>query len=275
MKKVLFSANVFRHFTSFHIPYMKMLMEKGYEVTAIANEDYGGHKEQLQTLGIKTIDIPLSRNPLSPENVRTYQILKKVLNEGNYDIVHVHTPVAAFLTRLAFRHVKQGKLIYTAHGFHFFKDAPLQNWLLYFPLERIAAPFTDLLVTTNKEDTKTAVRLGIPAQKIKHIKGVGVEVNNPPLSEEEKNELRRSLNLSQDNCVITFVAEMNDNKNQMFLLRNWKAIKEKAPHAVLLFCGIGPKLEDYKRYVESEGLEDIQFLGFRRDVPKILQILIS
>ncbi|TDM12389.1 glycosyltransferase family 4 protein [Macrococcus lamae] len=272
MKKILFSANVFRHFTSFHLPYMKMLMAKGFEVVAIANEDYGGHKEQLETIGIRCIAIPLSRNPLSRNNFKSYRILKNTIKNESFDIIHVHTPVAAFLTRLAFRNVNDGKLIYTAHGFHFFKDAPLVNWLIYFPLEKLAAPYTSLLITTNKEDTVTAKKLGFNNDRLKHIKGVGVEVDNPPLSLEEKQQLKESLNITDDQCVITCVAEMNNNKNQMFLLRNWKAIKERAPHAVLLFAGIGPNLDSYQQYVVENELQDIQFLGFRKDVPKLLQI---
>ncbi len=272
MKKILFSANVFRHFTSFHVPYMKMMMTKGFEVVAIANEDYGGHKEQLELMGIRCIDIPLSRNPLAPQNLTAYRILKKTLEEESFDIVHVHTPVAAFLTRLANRHVPGGKLIYTAHGFHFFKDAPLLNWLIYFPLEKIAAPYTDLLITTNKEDTRTAKKLGLNHEQITHIKGVGVEVNNPPMTADEKQQLKQSLNLTDDQCIIICVAEMNHNKNQMFLLRNWQAIKARAPHAVLLFAGIGPNLENYEQYARDNQLADVHFLGFRKDVPKLLQI---
>lgn len=272
MSKILFSANVYRHLTAFHMPYLKMLVDRGDEVMAIGNEDYGGHKEMLEAIGVKCIDVPLSRNPLSPANFKTYQIMRELFKNEKFDLIHVHTPVAAFLTRLAHRDVPYGKMIYTAHGFHFFKDAPLQNWLMYFPLEKVNVNHTDLLVTTNMEDTETAKKLGFNEQNMLHIKGVGVEVDNPELSSIEKEDLRKSLNISKDNCVITYVAEMNDNKNQMFLLRNWKKIKERAPHAVLLFCGIGPNLDQYKAYVAENELEDIQFLGFRRDVPQILQV---
>ncbi|WP_414056009.1 glycosyltransferase family 4 protein [Macrococcus equi] len=272
MKKVLFSANVFRHFTSFHTPYMKMLMDKGYEVYAIANEDYGGHKEQLDALGIHTIKVPINRNPLSKDNVESLKILKNTMENEDFDIVHVHTPIAAFLTRLAKPKDMQGKLIYTAHGFHFFKDAPLKNWLLYFPLEKLTAAKTDLLITTNKEDTVTARKLGFTDENLVHIKGVGVEIDHPKLTDSEKLSLRNDLGLKVSDKVIIFVAEMNDNKNQIFLLRNWKKIKEQVPDAVLLFAGIGPNLEQYEEYSAENALKDVHFLGFRKDVPNLLQI---
>ncbi|MCG7420226.1 glycosyltransferase family 1 protein [Macrococcus epidermidis] len=272
MKKVLFSANVFRHFTAFHTPYMKMLMDKGYEVYAIANEDYGGHKEQLDQIGVHTIEVPINRNPLSTDNLKSYQILKETMKSEDFDIVHVHTPIAAFLTRLAKPAHMKGKLIYTAHGFHFFKDAPLMNWLLYFPLEKMTAAKTDLLITTNNEDTVTAKRLGFSNDNLIHIKGVGVEIDHPQLTDEEKLNLRTELGLSSSDKVIICVAEMNDNKNQMFILQNWNNIKEAVPEAVLLFAGIGPNLELYEQYKTNNHLKDVHFLGFRRDVPNLLQI---
>lgn len=272
MKKVLFSANVFRHFTSFHTPYMKMLMDKGYEVYAIANEDYGGHKDQLETLGVHTIEVPINRNPLSKDNYTSLKILKDTMSKEDFDIVHVHTPIAAFLTRIAKPKDMRGKLIYTAHGFHFFKDAPLKNWLMYFPLEKLTAGKTDLLITTNNEDTITAKRLGFTDDNLVHIKGVGVEIDHPKLSNEEKQALRNELQLKDTDKVIICVAEMNNNKNQMFLLKNWNKIKEQEKDAVLLFAGIGPNLERYEAYAKENGLKDVHFLGFRRDVPNLLQI---
>lgn len=272
MKKVLFSANVFRHFTAFHTPYMKMLMDKGYEVYAIANEDYGGHKEQLDQIGVHTIEVPINRNPLSIDNLKSYQILKATMSDEDFDIVHVHTPIAAFLTRLAKPRHMNGKLIYTAHGFHFFKDAPLTNWLLYFPLEKMTAAKTDLLITTNNEDTVTAKRLGFTNDNLIHIKGVGVEIDHPKLTNTEKINLRTELGLTSESKVIICVAEMNDNKNQMFILKNWNKIKEEVPEAVLLFAGIGPNLEAYEHYTTENNLKDVHFLGFRRDVPNLLQI---
>ncbi|WP_414051198.1 glycosyltransferase family 4 protein [Macrococcus animalis] len=272
MKKALFSANVFRHFTAFHTPYMKMLMNKGYEVYAIANEDYGGHKEQLESIGIHTIQVPINRNPLSKDNLMSLKILKETMKNEDFDIVHVHTPIAAFLTRVAKPKNMNGKLIYTAHGFHFFKDAPLKNWLMYFPLEKLTAGKTDLLITTNNEDTVTAKRLGFTEDNLVHIKGVGVEIDHPKLSDDDKLNLRNELGLNVTDKIIICVAEMNDNKNQMFLLENWSKIKQKVPDAVLLFAGVGPNLEKYEAYKTKYELKDIHFLGFRRDVPNLLQI---
>lgn len=272
MKKVLFSANVYRHLTAFHMPYMRMLLDKGFEVYAIANEDYGGHREKLEEIGVKTIDVPINRNPFSFDNAKSLKIIKNTLRTMEFDIVHVHTPIAAFLTRLAKPKNMKGKLIYSAHGFHFFKGAPLLNWLLYFPLERITAPKTDLLITTNNEDTVTAKKLGFTNENLIHIKGVGVEIDNPILSETEKENLRQELGIKQNDKIIICAAEMNDNKNQMFLLRNWNKIKMNVPNAVLLFAGRGPNLGKYEEYKNANGLKGVYFLGFRNDIPNLLQI---
>ncbi|OCS87063.1 glycosyltransferase family 4 protein [Caryophanon latum] len=267
--KVLFVASVYRHLTAFHIPFMEYFQKEGYEVYAagIGDED----KAILEAHNISCIDIPFSRSPFSSDNVKAYKQLKKLFKEMKFDLVHVHTPVAAFLTRAAFRKSDYGKILYTAHGFHFFKGAPLQNWLIYYPLERLAARWTDHLITINEEDYNNAKKF-LPAHKVSLTHGVGVEPSKIELTEEEKRELKASLNLRKDSIVISYVAELNDNKNHIFLFNNWKEIKAVTPQYELLVIGTGEKEAELKRIVAERDLKDIHFLGFRRDVPKLLKI---
>lgn len=268
--KVLFVASVYRHLTAFHIPFMEYFQKEGYEVYAagIGDED----KAILEAHNISCIDIPFSRSPFSSDNVKAYKQLKKLFKEMKFDLVHVHTPVAAFLTRAAFRKSDYGKILYTAHGFHFFKGAPLQNWLIYYPLERLAARWTDHLITINEEDYNNAKKKFLPAHKVSLTHGVGVEPSKIELTEDEKRELKASLNLREDSIVISYVAELNDNKNHIFLFNNWKEIKAATPQYELLVIGTGEKEEELKRIVAERDLKDIHFLGFRRDVPKLLKI---
>ncbi|KAA1039308.1 glycosyltransferase family 4 protein [Macrococcus equipercicus] len=272
MVNVLFSAGVYRHIAVFHIPYIKLLQEKGYDVYVASTEDYGNSKEKLEQLNVKCIDIPYNRNPLSIDNYIAYKGITELFKRIKFDIIHVHSPVAAFLVRGARKYVPNGKMIYTAHGFHFFKGAPLKNWLFYFPLELINVKNTDVLITINSEDTETAKKLGFPEYKVVHINGVGVDIDIDSFSEEAKRSLKQALKISEEKCIITYVAEFNNNKNHMFLLRNWKKIKEQAPNAVLLLAGLGPNVKMYKNYIEQEELADIQFLGYRDDMDNILQI---
>lgn len=267
--KILFVASVYRHFTAFHIPYMQYFQSQGYEVWAAGtgNED----KEKLQQLNITCVDIPFSRSPLSTQNITAYQALKKLFHEERFDLVHVHTPVAALLTRAAFRNIKHGKMFYTAHGFHFFEGAPKQNWLIYYTAEKIAAKWTDQLITINDEDYKNAQKL-LPVEKISYVHGVGVEFDAQQLTLSEKNELRAQLGLSADAVVISCVAELNHNKNHQFLLRNWQQLKQENPNIELLLIGTGENEQPLQEYVAQHQLDGVHFLGFRRDVPRLLQI---
>ncbi len=267
--KVLFVASIYRHLTAFHIPYIEYFQSKGYEVWAsgMGKED----RMILEEYGVSCIDIPFSRSPLNSGNINAYKTLKKLFRTEQFELVHVHTPVAALLTRAAFRSSKQGKIIYTAHGFHFFEGAPKQNWLIYYSVEKLAARWTDHLITINEEDYQNAHKL-LPVNKISYVHGVGVELVSVSLKLEEKISLRQELGLRDYSVVIACIAELNNNKNHQFLLRNWSVLKELCPDLELLLIGTGEKEVELKEFVKIERLSDVHFLGFRRDVPNLLKI---
>ncbi|WP_342559439.1 glycosyltransferase family 4 protein [Metasolibacillus sp. FSL K6-0083] len=271
--KILFVASVYRHLTAFHIPYIQYFQQLGYKVYAAgAGEDEQNlEKQNLEKLNVTCIDIPFSRGPLSLQNIIAYRKLQQLFVQERFDLVHVHTPVAALLTRGAFRKSRHGKIVYTAHGFHFYKGAPKQNWLIYYPAEKIAAKWTDHLITINEEDFHNAQKL-LPKDKVSFVHGVGVEFAETQFSKEQQQQLRRQLGLADDAITVAYVAELNDNKNHQFLLNNWRKIKDHTPQFELLIIGSGDKEEQLKDYVKNEELKDIHFLGYRRDVPKLLQI---
>ena len=269
--KVLFVASVYHHLTSFHIPFMKHLQSKGYEVWAAGAEDEEVKKE-LSSLGFYCVDIPFNRHPIRKENLDAYRKLKNLFREEDFELVHAHTPVASVLCRFAFRNSENGQIVYTVHGFHFFKGAPLLNWIIYYQLERFTARWTDYLLTINSEDYERAMKMGYPKDRIRYVRGVGVERNEVQLSNQEKFELKRELGLAEDAIVISYIAELNKNKNHQFLLRNWKKIKCENPKAALLIIGDGSMSAEFKRLLANEKLHDIHLLGHRKDVDKLLNI---
>lgn len=262
---ILFVATVYRHLVNFHIPYMEYFQKQGYKVYAISNVDED--RELLMNLGIQCIDIPFSRNPFSLKNIAAYRELKVLFNKKQFELVHVHSPISALLTRLVYRKYDK-PIVYTAHGFHFFRGAPKQNWFIYYPLERIAARWTDHLFVMNTEDYNNAQKF-IAADRLSLVHGVGVEFINQPM---DLDELKNSLNLSEEAVVVSYVAELNANKNHHYLLRNWETIKKQCPETVLLIIGAGELNEELREYVKAHQLEDVQFLGHRRDVEHLLQL---
>lgn len=265
--KVLFCASVDYHFKAFHIPYLKWFKEQGWEVHVAAKGD----------IDIPCIDekfqIPIQRSPFKKENIKAYQELKTIINKNQYQIIHCHTPLAGVLTRIASRKTrKKGtKVIYTAHGFHFCKGAPVLNWMIYYPIEKLLAPLTDCLITINEEDYNLAKRR-LNANEIEHVYGVGVDTSLfAPVTFKRKNELRESFGYHPDDFLMFYAAEFNKNKNQKFLIKALSLIKDQAPHARLLLAGEGSLLEKCKKLASELEVEHmVHFLGFRTDIDSLL-----
>ena len=161
MKKVLFVATVVKtHIMEFHIPYLKMFQDMGWETAVAARNDYEDPADCKIPFCDTYYDIPFERLPWKAANIKAYRELKAIIDREHFDIIHCHTPVGAMIARLAARDArKRGtKVIYTAHGFHFFKGAPVKNWLMFYPAEWLLAPLTDVLVTINNEDYAVAKR---------------------------------------------------------------------------------------------------------------------
>jgi len=193
-KRVLFCATIDEHFTSFHIPYLKWFKEQGWEV----------HVAAAGYLDIPYVDkkyhISIQRSPFKTKNLKAYKELKKIIDQNQYALIHCHTPMGGVLTRLAaIKARRQGtKVIYTAHGFHFCKGAPLMNWLVYYPIEKILAYFTDCLLTINEEDFALA-KNHFKAKRIDHIHGVGVNTEQfAPVLEFHKLVLRAQYHYQND-----------------------------------------------------------------------------
>ncbi|UPM54175.1 glycosyltransferase family 4 protein [Gottfriedia acidiceleris] len=269
-KKVLFCATVDYHFTAFHMPYIKWFKDNGWEVHIAA------HGENNIYYVDKKFNLPIQRSPFNFKNVRALKDLKNIINENNYEIIHCHTPMGGILTRLAARKSRvrgTTKLIYTAHGFHFCKGAPILNWLLYYPIEKFMAPLSDCLITINKEDYELSNR-SFNVKKIVHIHGVGIDTEDfKPIDELNKKVARESFGYQPDDFLLFYAAEFNKNKNQQFLLNSLALIKDELSNVKLLLAGDGALLNECKQLANQLGISHmVYFLGFRKDIKDILPI---
>lgn len=270
MGKVLFVATVYTHLAAFHIPFMRLLQSWGYEVHAAASRAEG-HKEEVEAAGVTCWDIPFARSPVSPKNLTAYRKLKGLLSRERFDLIHVHTPMAAWLGRLAARRTRQGPVLYTAHGFHFYKGAPWHYWLFYYTAERIAARWTDGLIVMNGEDLARAKKMGFrEGENLFYVHGVGVDFDRFGPANESAASIRKELGVGDQDVVVTCVAEFTANKNHMFLLAAWKKVVSKVPHAHLFLVGDGQLRAAMEQIVSREGIPNVHFLGFRNDVPQFL-----
>jgi glycosyltransferase EpsD len=270
--KILYVTTISNTVNAFLIPHIEFLIKSGHQVDVAFNCMQDADPKLIE-LGCKVYNINFSRSPLNRNNFSSYRNIKSLVLKERYDLVHTHTPIASFITRLACRNIKGLKLLYTAHGFHFFKGAPLKNWLIYYPLEKIAAKYTDAIITINEEDYKLAKSL---KQKNSAYKIPGIGVNLEKFSQGDdsnKRRLRIEYGLKDDDFLLFYAAELNYNKHQDLLINGLSYLKFKKPSIKLLLAGEGPFLNRYRDQVKKLKLEqNVHFLGYREDIPNLLKM---
>ncbi|WP_418527757.1 glycosyltransferase, partial [Phascolarctobacterium faecium] len=254
-KKVLFVATVVKtHINTFHLPFLKMFKEHGWEVHVAAKNDFVDEPCIIPNCD-HHFDMEFVRGPFSQRNIAAYKQLKQIIETNHYDIIHCHTPVAGVLTRLAARTAKGTTVIYTAHGFHFYQGAPLINWLVYYPVERVCGKFTDKLITINQEDYHRANSWRLRNNgKIYYVPGIGVDLEEIQNISINKVQKKKETGISNDVKVLLSVGELNKNKNHEIIIRVLSKLTNK--NFIYLICGNGELKEYLKNLAKELGVSD-------------------
>ena len=271
--KILYVTTISNTVNAFLVPHIKMLIGMGHKVDVAFNVEQKV-KPEIKEIGCVVHEVPFTRTPFSKDNIKAYRILKRIIITEKYGIVHTHTPIASAITRLACRNMRNVKVFYTAHGFHFFKGAPILNWLVYYPIEKLLSRFTDVLITINDEDYNLSINRKFKANKIEHVKGVGVNINKfSPQTSEKKQKLRRTYNYTDKDFILIYVGELSYRKHQDFLISAVSVVKRDIPNIKLLLVGEGDLYGDYKKLITLLRVENnVELLGYRRDVPDLMSI---
>ena len=274
MKKVLFVASVAGHIKNFHTPYLKLFKDKGYTTYVAANWTLK-ENEKIDFCD-NFIQLPIERKPFSLKNIKAIFKLKKLLKVEKFDIIHCHTPMGSVVARLAAKEARKNgtRVIYTAHGYHFYKGAPFINWLLYYPVEKWLAKYTDTQITITQEDFDLAKKkFKIKDLNLVHGVGLDEEKFNILISNEEKENLKQELKIDDKSVVCTYVAELNKNKNQQLLIKAIKRLKDDNNNVTLLLVGKGKYEQKLLKLIKKLNLEEnVKLLGYRSDIVKILSI---
>lgn len=257
---------------SFLLPFADHYRARGWQVDALAA---GAANDRAVTQRVnRAFDIEWARNPLSPRNLAAVRRIRAVVQQGAYDIVHVHTPVAAFVTRFALRHMSRPVVIYTAHGFHADRTAPAWANLLFRTLERVAGRWTDHLVTINDADYALAQRDQLVAPGRLHAHpGIGVDLRHyRALAPAQRRSARRALDVPDRRSMFAVVGEFIPRKRQRDVIDAVQQIVSRgATPPCVLFLGDGPTRVALEQRVASLGLsEHVRFLGYRTDVAEIV-----
>ena len=269
--KILQVTTVATTLNAFLLPYAKAFKALGWQVDAAAEgvNNFPG----VIAAHDNVYNIDFCRNPLKVKQLFASVIqVRRLIKRNGYDIVHVHTPIAAFLTRLAAVGLRNTKIFYTAHGFHYINTNTKVKNLIFYLAEKIASFKTDHLFVINNEDYRFAVDKKIASKdKVTKIYGIGVDESLYQFNAEMRNQKRQQINVEND-FVILQIAELNHNKNQQQVLHALAKLKQQQlGEFKYILAGVGPELQQLELLTKQLNLtDDVQFLGFRNDVQDLI-----
>ena len=271
--RILYVTTISLTMNSFFKPHIDMLVREGHQVDIACNYNDLPLDKLYSDLGCIFYQIDFSRSPLSKSNLKAYGQLKKVIENGNYDIVHCHTPNAAVITRLVsgrFRRKNGLKVFYTAHGFHFYKGAPKLNWMVYYPIEKFCSRFTDKLITINKEDYELA-KTKFKAKEVHYVPGVGIDLSRFENVQVDRSAKRREIGVPDDAILLFSVGELNENKNHQVIIRALAKLNNPKLHYAI--AGVGDNRDCLLMLSEELGVsEQVHLIGYRKDVAELYAI---
>ena len=275
MGKILFVSNISNRISSFVTASISAAHNLNIDFFQIANWQ-NASKEQIfadeQEYDIKIKSVPISRNPFALANLTAYKELLELIKQEKIDYIHCNTPVGGLLGRLAGKRCKVKKVIYQAHGFHFYKGAPLLNWLLYYPVEKWLARYTDALITINQEDyalakRKMKLRNG---GRVYYVPGVGVDIHEFGNATINKAVKRKELGVPEDAVLLLSVGELNNNKNHETVIRAISDMSDMDVHYII--AGQGELQQRLETLIDELNLRGrVKLLGFRSDVKELYE----
>jgi glycosyltransferase involved in cell wall biosynthesis len=271
-------ASVASMIDQFNMENIKILQNQGYEVHVAANFEFGNtssvervqeFKRELETLNVKVFQVEFSRKIGNLKaNLKAFRDVKNLMKKNQYKFAHCHSPIGGVIGRIAGR-VAKTPIIYTAHGFHFYKGSPIKNWLIYYPIERWLSKYTDILITINQEDYEIAKKF-----KSTHcifVPGIGIDTKKFSAIEVDKSAKLKELGISEDKIILLSVGELIRRKNHETAIKAIATIPDI--NIIYLICGRGDLDKHLIELTKSLGLTNrVRFLGFRRDIPELCRI---
>ncbi len=276
MKKALIITTISGFLSKFEMNDVKILQEYGYDIhyaSNFHNPTYSFDIGELKKQGIKLHHVDIEKSPLAAaKNIKALKQVKEIIDREKIFLVHCHNPIGAVVGRVASHFSKMKPyVIYTAHGFHFYKGAPLKNWILYYTAEKFLAHKTDLIITINQEDYNRAKKFRLKDNgRVEWIHGVGVDIERFQPRLEKRAVKRNELKIPKNVFHIVTVAELNKNKNQKVIIQAIAHLGKKDIYYSI--CGKGKNFKNLEKLIKKYHLEkQVHLLGYRKDIEEILQ----
>lgn len=273
MGTVLFISNITYKITSFSSSSIYATHKMGMRFIHAANWSKAS-AEQIELFekedDITICNVPISRSPFSLSNIESFKKLCRIVKDNNVEYIHCNTPVGGLLGRLAGKKCKVKKIIYQAHGFHFYKGAPKKNWIVFYTIEKLLARYTDAIITMNNEDYETANQFRLKNNgKVYNVHGVGIDLLEYNGIQQFREEKRRELGFCDDDILLISMGDLIVRKNYRVAIEAIAKCKDTKLH--YLICGQGEELDNLKLLAKQLNIESqVHFLGFRSDIKELL-----
>lgn len=271
--KMLYILNIAEKVNNFSYSAMIAAQNLGIEFVIAGNWGYPddeARKADEKKYGIKIYQVDFIRTPYDPRNYKAYRQIKAIIEQEKIDLIHCNTPIGGMVGRYAAKKCGVDKVIYQAHGFHFYKGAPFVNRTLFYNIEKHFAKYTDVLVTINNEDLEAARAFRLKkGGKVRYVHGVGIDLSVYDGITEHRNAKREELGLKENDIAVISVGELNRNKNNIVIAQAMAEVNNKDLHYYL--CGVGQEEGAIKSFAAEHGITDnLHFLGYRNDVRELL-----
>lgn len=266
--KILYSATISNTINRFLIDHIEMLISLGHTVDIACKIDKPINKKLLD-LGCKVYNIPFSRNVLFNNIFTVQNSIYNLVKNQKYDVIHVHTPIASALVRNSIKRIKNVKVVYTAHGFHFYEGAPLKNWIIYYPIEKYLSKFTDLIITINREDYVRTQNFS--PNKVSYVPGVGLDLKRNEVNTIKEEKLRNEFSIHNNQLVLLSVGELNHNKNHEIIIKSLANLRDI--NFKYIICGEGKLRGKLQKLIKKYRLDDKVILaGYRTNISDFMKI---
>lgn len=253
------------------IPCLENALELGYEVFYGVNRN--NPEELVCDLPVQLYDSHTYRSITNiKDNYIAYHNASEIVKNSNVEVIHCNTPVGGMIGRLVGKRYNVKKVIYTAHGFHFYKGAPLFNRTILKWAEQIMAHWTDAIITMNDEDYQSAKKFKLKKDgKVYKVHGVGITLEDFMNIDVDRSEKRKELGLKDTDIICISAGDLVARKNYGTAIEALAKVKKENLH--YLICGVGPEKDNLEKLAEEKGIAGrVHFLGFRTDVKELMKI---
>lgn len=108
---------------------------------------------------VRHLGIPMTRRIDPAGDCRSIRLLRRVLRDERFDVVHTHTAKAGFIGAVAARWAGVPLVVHTCHGLPFYAGQPRFHYHLYRSLEKLACRCRDHVFSQNRRDMEDCIRL--------------------------------------------------------------------------------------------------------------------